>query len=115
MTQPPKAPCTSTNHGPPSHRPQVSTQPPQADTVLLKRRQNTIASRKFRQRKLKYVESLEQQVEELTRETNELKRAAASLEERVFLLREMIDYNAENPGTRARAREGGTSQSNVRL
>ncbi len=55
-----------------------------------KRRQNTIAARRSRQRKLDYVRSLETQVAELEKERDELKARSEKAEEKVQWLKEML-------------------------
>lgn len=64
--------------------------PGNEDPLALKRRQNTIAARRSRQRKLEHVRSLEKQVEGLTRERDELKGRVARLEDRVSFLKEIV-------------------------
>lgn len=60
------------------------------DPLALKRRQNTIAARRSRQRKLEHVRSLEDQVSGLTRERDELRSRVARLEDRVTFLKEIV-------------------------
>jgi len=60
------------------------------DPLALKRRQNTIAARRSRQRKLEHVRSLEKQVDNLTRERDELRSRVARLEDRVAFLKEIV-------------------------
>lgn len=60
------------------------------DPISLKRRQNTIAARRSRQRKLEHVRSLERQVEDLTGERDELRTRVARLEDRVAFLKEIV-------------------------
>ena len=55
-----------------------------------KRRQNTIAARRSRQRKLEYVRTLEIQVAELEKERDELKARSEKAEEKVQWLKEML-------------------------
>lgn len=60
------------------------------DPLALKRRQNTIAARRSRQRKLEHVRALEDQVSGLTRERDELRSRVARLEDRVTFLKEIV-------------------------
>lgn len=68
------------------------------DPVALKRRQNTIAARRSRQRKLEHVRSLEKQVDGLTRERDELRSRVARLEDRVAFLKEIVAGSGGNAG-----------------
>lgn len=68
------------------------------DPVALKRRQNTIAARRSRQRKLEHVRSLEKQVDGLTRERDELRSRVARLEDRVAFLKEIVAGNGGSSG-----------------
>jgi len=68
------------------------------DPVALKRRQNTIAARRSRQRKLEHVRSLEKQVDGLTRERDELRSRVARLEDRVAFLKEIVAGNGGGSG-----------------
>jgi hypothetical protein len=68
------------------------------DPVALKRRQNTIAARRSRQRKLEHVRSLEKQVDGLTRERDELRSRVARLEDRVAFLKEIVAGSSGNAG-----------------
>ncbi|KAF9504314.1 hypothetical protein BS47DRAFT_1355370 [Hydnum rufescens UP504] len=60
------------------------------DPAAAKRRQNTVAARRSRQRKLEHVRNLESKVQELTGERDELKVKCSRLEDRVAFLKEMI-------------------------
>ncbi|KAF8305197.1 hypothetical protein DL93DRAFT_2033401, partial [Clavulina sp. PMI_390] len=56
----------------------------------VKRRQNTIAARRSRQRKLEHVRALEGQVDVLTRERDDLRARVSQLEDRVAFLKEIV-------------------------
>jgi len=60
------------------------------DPAAAKRRQNTVAARRSRQRKLEHVRTLEAKVQALTGERDELKVKCSRLEDRVAFLKEMI-------------------------
>lgn len=59
-------------------------------SALLKRQRNTIAARKYRQRKIERVEQLEKALEEMARERDELKLRLASKEAETELLKSMM-------------------------
>lgn len=84
---------------------QGSITPPSDPQAAAKRRQNTIAARKSRERKTRYVNELEDQVEGLSRERDVLKAAVASLEERVVLMSEVLYPDRQNPRMEAARRE----------
>src|SRR5258708_26896801 len=65
-----------------------------------KRRQNTIAARRSRQRKLEYVRTLEMKVEDLEKERDELRTRCGKAEEKVQWLREMIVAGRDGVGSR---------------
>ncbi len=60
------------------------------DPIALKRRQNTVAARRTRQRKLEHVRSLEAEVVALRGERDALKERCGVLEERVGFLKGMV-------------------------
>lgn len=70
--------------------PEPMNSPSPEDPLAVKRRQNTIAARRSRQRKLEHVRSLEKQVEMLTKERDDLKSRVNRLEDRVGFLKEIV-------------------------
>lgn len=60
------------------------------DPLALKRRQNTVAARRSRQRKLEHVRALEAEVVQLRGERDALRERCGVLEERVGFLRGMV-------------------------
>lgn len=81
------------------NRQDQGTPPPESpveNLAILKRRQNTIAARKSRERKSQYLNRLEDQVEQLTKERDSLKETVTRLEERVIIMGEMMYPDREN-------------------
>jgi hypothetical protein len=75
----------------------VSTKPPasrkrEADSraASIRRQCNTVAQRKYRQRKIERIEQLEKALEEMTRERDELKLRLASKEAEAEVLKSMM-------------------------
>ena len=73
-----------------------------ADLAAEKRRQNTIAARRSRQRKLQYVRDLELRVQSLASERDALAARIEKLEERNEIFRELLTGNAKPPSANVR-------------
>lgn len=71
---------------PPPKRPPASDD----DAIALKRQRNTVAARRYRQKRLDRISELEGTVDELTRERDELRLKLARQEAETAALREVL-------------------------
>ncbi|KAI9037542.1 bZIP transcription factor [Aspergillus affinis] len=66
----------------------------ESGNALLKRERNTIAARKYRQKKIERIEQLEKALEKMTKERDELKLRLASKEAEADLLKSIVGRGA---------------------